>query len=426
MGRPAAEPYVEAELPSAIDSSLTDDGRWVMTMFTQYGPPDEEAWEGDARERYADACVEHLARYAPNVPDAILEREVLAPPDLERIFGLQGGNIFQGEQGLDQMAFMRPIAGPLPVRDARARALPVRRRHPPGRRGDGRRRATTPPAASSATGGSGACAAGSAATPPPPEPRRQPEGRPAAERISSPAVTSSDATNRRLRRRRRRMSAPRVAIRRPAAADEPGFLAAVEASREMHGDWIAPPATPDAFAAYLRRLERPTHEGFVITAGGELAGWATISEIVRARLQSGFLGFAAFSGFAGRGLVRAGLALVLTEAFTTLGLHRLEASVQPANSRSAATVTALGFRLEGHSPRYLWIDEAGATTTATRSPPRSGGRSARPPPPRRPDRVARRGWASTTTSRSEPPARAVGTAGSPRAGRLPAARSAAT
>jgi phytoene dehydrogenase-like protein len=108
LGRPAAEPYVEAELPSAIDSGLTDDGRWVMTMFTQYGPPDEESWEGDARDRYADACIEHLARYAPNVPGAVLEREVLAPPDLERIFGLQGGNIFQGEQGLDQMAFMRP------------------------------------------------------------------------------------------------------------------------------------------------------------------------------------------------------------------------------------------------------------------------------------------------------------------------------
>jgi phytoene dehydrogenase-like protein len=107
-GRPAAQPYVEAELPSAIDPTLTDDGRWVMTMFTQYGPPDAEAWSGDARERYADACVKHLARYAPNVPDAILEREVLAPPDLERIFGLVGGSIFQGEQGLDQMAFMRP------------------------------------------------------------------------------------------------------------------------------------------------------------------------------------------------------------------------------------------------------------------------------------------------------------------------------
>jgi phytoene dehydrogenase-like protein len=107
-GRPASQPYVEAELPSAIDPTLTDDGRWVMTMFTQYGPPGEDAWSGDARERYADACIEHLARYAPNVPGAILEREVLAPPDLERIFGLVDGSIFQGEQGLDQMAFMRP------------------------------------------------------------------------------------------------------------------------------------------------------------------------------------------------------------------------------------------------------------------------------------------------------------------------------
>jgi phytoene dehydrogenase-like protein len=107
-GRPAAAPYVECELPSAVDSTLTDDGSWVMTMFTQYGPPGEEAWPRGARERYADACVEHLARYAPNVPDAIVHREVLAPPDLERIFGLVDGSIFQGEQGLDQMAFMRP------------------------------------------------------------------------------------------------------------------------------------------------------------------------------------------------------------------------------------------------------------------------------------------------------------------------------
>ena len=107
-GRPAANPYVEAELPSAIDSSLTDDGRWVMTMFTQYGPHRAADWPDGARERYAKSCVDHLARYAPNVPDAIEEIEVLAPPDLERIFGLQDGSIFQGEQGLDQMAFMRP------------------------------------------------------------------------------------------------------------------------------------------------------------------------------------------------------------------------------------------------------------------------------------------------------------------------------
>jgi phytoene dehydrogenase-like protein len=108
LGRPAEHPYVEAELPSAVDTTLTDDGRWVMTMFTQYGPSEESQWPPGARERYGDTCIEQLGRFAPNLPGAVLEREVLAPPDLERIFGLRGGSIFQGEQGLDQMAFMRP------------------------------------------------------------------------------------------------------------------------------------------------------------------------------------------------------------------------------------------------------------------------------------------------------------------------------
>ena len=108
LGKPAEHPYVEAELPSAVDTSLTDDGRWVMTMFTQYGPSEESQWPEGARERYGDTCIAQLGEFAPNLPGAVLEREVLAPPDLERIFGLQGGSIFQGEQGLDQMAFMRP------------------------------------------------------------------------------------------------------------------------------------------------------------------------------------------------------------------------------------------------------------------------------------------------------------------------------
>ena len=73
--------------------------------------------------------------------DAVVHYEVLAPPDLERIFGLVGGSIFQGEQGLDQMAFMRP--SPLLSRYATpvGRAVPVRRRHAPGRRRDRGRRA---------------------------------------------------------------------------------------------------------------------------------------------------------------------------------------------------------------------------------------------------------------------------------------------
>jgi len=107
-GVPAEHPYVEVEVPTTVDPSLTEDGSTVMTMFTQYGPWREEDWPQGAREAYARDCLEHLARHAPNVTDAVVHHEVLAPPDLEEIFGLVGGSIFQGEQGLDQMAFMRP------------------------------------------------------------------------------------------------------------------------------------------------------------------------------------------------------------------------------------------------------------------------------------------------------------------------------
>jgi phytoene dehydrogenase-like protein len=108
LGRPAEGPYIEVEVPTSIDPSLTDDGSTVMTMFTQYGPHAEADWPEGAREAYAQRCLDLLAQYAPNVRDAVVHYEVLAPPDLERIFGLVGGSIFQGEQGLDQMAFMRP------------------------------------------------------------------------------------------------------------------------------------------------------------------------------------------------------------------------------------------------------------------------------------------------------------------------------
>jgi phytoene dehydrogenase-like protein len=107
-GRPAAGPYVEVEVPSVVDPSLTDDGTTVMTMFTQYGPYAEADWPEGAREEYGRRCLDMVAEYAPNVPGALVHHEVLAPPDLERIFGLADGSIFQGEQGLDQMAFMRP------------------------------------------------------------------------------------------------------------------------------------------------------------------------------------------------------------------------------------------------------------------------------------------------------------------------------
>ena len=110
LGRPAAAPYVELEVPSAVDPTLTDGEGCVATMFTQYGPHAEEGWPDGARERYLGACLDLVETVAPGVAGSVVHAEVLAPPDLERIFGLRGGSIFHGEQDLAQLAFMRPSA----------------------------------------------------------------------------------------------------------------------------------------------------------------------------------------------------------------------------------------------------------------------------------------------------------------------------
>ena len=153
-------------------------------------------------------------------------------------------------------------------------------------------------------------------------------------------------------------SLPEIELRAPSADDEFLFLSAARMSAELHRPWYTAPGTSEEFHAYLDRCASPTHEGFLITEaeGGGLAGSATISNIVRRNFSSAHLGYAAFTPYEGRGLMSAGLRAVVGEAFGPLGLHRLEANVQPDNTDSVALITNIGFRLEGHSPRYLQIN----------------------------------------------------------------------
>jgi [ribosomal protein S5]-alanine N-acetyltransferase len=149
----------------------------------------------------------------------------------------------------------------------------------------------------------------------------------------------------------------RVALAKPSARWMAPFMAAVRRSRGLHARWVSPPATPAAFRTYLRGLGRPTHAGYLVVLRGsrELVGVVNISEIVRGNFQSGYLGYYAFRPHAGRGLMSEGLALVIADAFGRLGLHRLEANIQPGNARSRGLVRRLGFRREGYSARYLTI-----------------------------------------------------------------------
>jgi ribosomal-protein-alanine N-acetyltransferase len=87
-----------------------------------------------------------------------------------------------------------------------------------------------------------------------------------------------------------------------------------------------------------------------------MVGYVTINNIVQGAFRCGALGYGAFVH--GRGLVTEGVGLVLRHAFGPLGLHRLEINAQPANAPSIAVAKRLGFRLEGMSPDFLFIDGA--------------------------------------------------------------------
>ncbi|MEW1719949.1 GNAT family protein [Streptomyces sp. NPDC093109] len=143
--------------------------------------------------------------------------------------------------------------------------------------------------------------------------------------------------------------------------DAEEFTALARASRELHRPWLFPPEDTEAFAAYAGRIvEDPTKQGYLVRAreDGRVAGFININNIVRAGFQCGALGYGAFAHAAGRGLLTEGLGLVLRHAFGPLGLHRLEANIQPANAASIALVRRAGFRLEGFSPDFLFIDGA--------------------------------------------------------------------
>jgi [ribosomal protein S5]-alanine N-acetyltransferase len=149
----------------------------------------------------------------------------------------------------------------------------------------------------------------------------------------------------------------RLYVRPPAAADRDAFIAAMRASRRLHAPWLSMPQTPEAYRAYLARSRRETNAFFLAFRREDdaIVGFLNISEIVRGKLQSGFLGYGAVAGNEGRGYMTEAMQLVLREAFTTLRLHRLEANVQPGNAASSALARRCGFELEGFSPRYLKV-----------------------------------------------------------------------
>ncbi len=109
----ANQPIVEMLIPSTVDSTLAPEGQHVASLFCQqFAPelPNGDSWDMH-RETVADLIIDTVSQYAPNFKDAVIARQIHSPLDLERKFGLTGGDIFHGALNLDQLWSNRPFMG---------------------------------------------------------------------------------------------------------------------------------------------------------------------------------------------------------------------------------------------------------------------------------------------------------------------------
>jgi phytoene dehydrogenase-like protein len=111
-GQPSRRPFMDCYIQTATEDGLTPPGKHTMSLFVQYAPYDlaEGSWD-ERRDEISANIIDTLAMFAPNIRGAIEHMTILGPPDIERIIGITGGNIFHGEILPDQMFGYRPVPG---------------------------------------------------------------------------------------------------------------------------------------------------------------------------------------------------------------------------------------------------------------------------------------------------------------------------
>jgi phytoene dehydrogenase-like protein len=109
-GELSKKPYVEGYMQSATDPSVAPPGRHTISMFTQYAPYHLKGreWNDEVKNEMADRAIAAVTEFAPNFADAVIDRVILSPVDIEQRYGLPNGNIFQGEITPDQIFSLRP------------------------------------------------------------------------------------------------------------------------------------------------------------------------------------------------------------------------------------------------------------------------------------------------------------------------------
>ena len=149
----------------------------------------------------------------------------------------------------------------------------------------------------------------------------------------------------------------RTRIQTPQAGDEETFLATMRDSVGLHSPWVSAPKDHAAWQRYMKRLERENEAGFLVKRihDGALCGVVNLNVITYEALCSAYVSYFGVAGQVEKGYMKEGLSQVIRHAFDQLGLHRLEANIQPGNLSSIALAQSTGFQYEGFSPRYLKI-----------------------------------------------------------------------
>jgi phytoene dehydrogenase-like protein len=111
-GQPSRLPFADICIPSVFDDSLAPPGKHVMSMFTQWVPHEfADAPHDEALAAHADRVIARVEAVAPGLTASILHRQIIGPHQMERTYGLVGGNIFHGELSVSQLFHMRPAPG---------------------------------------------------------------------------------------------------------------------------------------------------------------------------------------------------------------------------------------------------------------------------------------------------------------------------
>lgn len=149
----------------------------------------------------------------------------------------------------------------------------------------------------------------------------------------------------------------RLLLRPLTPGDGPEFTRLVRTSADFLRPWVSLPTTAASFTQYARRFEGNTAQCLLacLRGPGEIVGTFSITDIIRGPYQRATVGYNAFAATTRHGYMSEAFTLVFRYAFTDLGLHRLEADIQPDNAASLRLARRAGFRREGYSPGFVRI-----------------------------------------------------------------------